>query len=239
MPDSASDYRAMIEMPWGRMFYDLIFRQLKLPEKPCLRILDYGSGFGVAASHYARWHTVTAVEPNVEMLALRIAGQPYTQIEGGIECLPNVPEPFDLVLCHNVLEYADDPAHVVAELLRALRPGGLLSVVKHNLPGRAMAAAVLEDNPVKALQLISGEAEESDALFGRRNLYSDDELRLWTGGLSVVKQHGLRTFYALSRYNEVKFDDAWYAGMLALELAAGERPEYQAVSFFRHVVFRK
>lgn len=32
MPSSINDYRKLIEQPWGKMFYDALFRQLDLPE---------------------------------------------------------------------------------------------------------------------------------------------------------------------------------------------------------------
>ena len=68
MPDSIEDYRNLIEQPWGKMFYDMIFRQLNLPKDKKLNILDYGAGFCVTASYYAENHNVTAYEPNPEML---------------------------------------------------------------------------------------------------------------------------------------------------------------------------
>lgn len=32
MPDSKEDYRQLIDKPWGRMFYDMVFRQLNLSD---------------------------------------------------------------------------------------------------------------------------------------------------------------------------------------------------------------
>ena len=63
---------------------------------------------------------------------------------------------FDIVLCHNVLEYIDDKERVVKELCRVLKPGGMLSVVKHNRAGRVMQMAVLLDELEKAHQLLDG-----------------------------------------------------------------------------------
>ena len=67
MPGSVKDYRKLIEQPWGRMFYEMIYRQLSIPESPKLNILDYGAEFCVTANHYAKNHNVTAVEPNNDM----------------------------------------------------------------------------------------------------------------------------------------------------------------------------
>ena len=32
MTSAIEQYREMVEKPWGRMFYDLVFRQLNIPE---------------------------------------------------------------------------------------------------------------------------------------------------------------------------------------------------------------
>lgn len=52
MPSSIKDYRNLIDQPYGRMFYDLIYRQLNIQTKPTLDILDFGAGFCVTANHY-------------------------------------------------------------------------------------------------------------------------------------------------------------------------------------------
>ncbi len=70
MPSSKEDYRQLIDQPWGRMFYDMVLRQLDLSDDVPLRILDFGAGFCVTANHYAGHHKVTAVEPG-KVLGIR------------------------------------------------------------------------------------------------------------------------------------------------------------------------
>ena len=72
MSDAIRKYRDMVEQPWGKMFYDLIFRQLNIPNEKRVRLLDFGAGFCLTADHYAKFHDVTAVEPNEEMYELRV-----------------------------------------------------------------------------------------------------------------------------------------------------------------------
>ena len=81
MPSSIKDYRELIQKPWGRMFYEMIFRQLNLSDGKPLKILDFGAGFCVTASHYAENHNVTAVEPDENMLRFRIDAE-YQLING-------------------------------------------------------------------------------------------------------------------------------------------------------------
>lgn len=61
-------YKQATETPWGRLFYDCLFQQLE--EKSQMKILDFGSGFGITASHYAEKNEVIAIERNADMLAL-------------------------------------------------------------------------------------------------------------------------------------------------------------------------
>lgn len=45
------DYRNMVEQPWGKMFYELIYEQLNISEEKRVRILDFGAGFCITANH--------------------------------------------------------------------------------------------------------------------------------------------------------------------------------------------
>ena len=87
MTNTVQNYRNMVEQPWGRMFYELIYRQLNLPDDRRLKILDFGAGFCLTADHYAKHHAVTAVEPNEEMAALRVKENDYTLVPQGAEYL--------------------------------------------------------------------------------------------------------------------------------------------------------
>lgn len=243
MPSSINDYRQLIEQPWGKMFYDTLFHQLNLPEKHLLNILDFGAGFCVTASHYAAQHHVTAIEPNEKMLALKLPdnSSQYTCIHGGIKELGKQHSAsFDLVICHNVLEYVSDKEQILQELARVLKQNGRLSIVKHNLAGRILAYSVFSDNPGAALDLLE-EGDRENNMFGKRDTYSNEYL-IEQGrklGLSLENRFGLRTFFGLSSNNEKKFTKEWYDNMLALELKTCNLEEYKNIAFFNHLIFRK
>ena len=62
-------YLENLQQPWGQIYYDILFDQLKdIKDK---RVLDFGSGFGLVANHLAQDNQVLAVEPNQEMVDLR------------------------------------------------------------------------------------------------------------------------------------------------------------------------
>jgi len=239
MSDAIKNYRSMVDQPWGRMFYEMIYKQLDLSDCKKLKILDFGAGFCITADHYAKSHDVTAVEPNDEMRALRVGDNPYTLVGGGIDYLRDLDaDSFDLVICHNVLEYADDKEAILKHLVRVTKPGGILSVVKHNLYGRVMATAVMSDDPKSALSLLDQGAENS--MFGKRDVYSNEWITdLLKDEMTLIDTYGIRTFFGLSSNNDIKYTDDWYQSMLELETKACSMDEYRKVAFFNHLIFAK
>jgi SAM-dependent methyltransferase len=56
---------------------------------------------------------------------------PRAELRGPVEALPVEDGSFDVVLCNQVLEHADDPALAIRELFRAVAPGGRLLLSTH------------------------------------------------------------------------------------------------------------
>ena len=239
MSGSIENYRKMVEQPWGKMFYEQIFRQLDISDDKRLKILDFGAGFCITAGHYAEHHDVTAVEPNKEMYDLRVDGG-YSLIKEGMGHLDTVPDnEYDLVICHNVFEYTDDKSEILDRLVRVLKPGGKLSIVKHNLYGRVMGSAVLADDPKAALALLSDDNTE-DSMFGNRNVYDNSMLTDYLKDrMEVTAVFGIRAFFGLSSNNEIKYSEEWYEPMLELETKASTMDEFKKVAFFNHLIFEK
>lgn len=240
MAGSIKDYRNMVEQPWGKMFYDLVFRQLNIQNDKRLKILDFGAGFCLTADHYAKYHDVIAVEPNQEMYDLRVNKNDYKLAEGGIDYLQDIKDStFDVVICHNVLEYTADKEIILKHLVRVLKTDGLLSIVKHNELGKVMAFAVLNDNPKEALEILRKENDES-SIFGNRDVYSNEYLvNYLVEEMALKDSFGIRTFFGLSSNNEIKFTDEWYQSMLELETKASNIDEYKKIAFFNHLIFKK
>ena len=239
MATPIENYREMVEQPWGKIFYDIIYRQLAFPNDRRLKILDFGAGFCITAMHYAKNHDVTAVEPNEEMYKLRFKSDDYTLITQGIDFLKTVEDnSYDVILCHNVLEYVDNKNEILTQLKRVLKPDGILSIIKHNLYGRVFGSAILTDNPKAALDLLNEKPE--DSMFGNRSVYLNEFLiDFFSGELKLEELYGIRAFYGLSSNNEIKYTDEWYNSMLELETKTGTIEEFKKVSFFNHLIFKK
>ena len=125
-------YRNMLKQPWGKIQYEITFAQLAHLEGK--KILDFGSGFGLVSEFLSRKNQVTSVEPNEEMLYAN-SSTSYEKLWGSIDQLARFTDKsFDLVLCHNVLEYIDpnDRKDYLLEFKRILKDEGLISIIKHN-----------------------------------------------------------------------------------------------------------
>lgn len=223
--------------PWEKLLKQMVWQQLG--EIEGLRILDFGSGEGWTAAWLAQRNQVTAIEPSADMLSRQVGKGSYTQLQGGAELLESMPEAsFDMILCHNVLEYVEDKAAALRALSRLLKPGGMLSLTKHNRPGRVMQMAVLLNDFEHAHSLLSG-ADGRSGQFGAIRYYEDRDVPEWLPGMHCVKLWGIRTFWDLQQNQQCHPDPAWQEKMLALETRVSTMPEYQAIAFFHHMIYEK
>ncbi len=242
MPSSIDDYYNLVHSPWGRMFYDILWKQLDLEHKERLNILDFGSGFCVTSDHYAKKHNVVAVEPDLQMLERRFRNNSYHVIHGGLEALEQYDDGFfDVVICHNVLEYVSDQFGIFKQLSRILKKGGMLSLIKHNCTGRVFAYAVFGDDPRQALSLLEQGDGNCKTSFGIRHSYDNKTALQWAekSDLKNTGIFGIRTFFALSSNDSIKFTDEWYDNMLELEMRVCNLAEYKNAAFFNHLTFVK
>ena len=229
-------YYEYMKMPWGKLFYELAWHNIECQGK---RVLDFGSGFGYTADHFAKSNEVIAVEPNEEMIENRFLENDYQQIKGDIGVLKQMPDgSFDVIICHNVLEYLENREELLLEFSRLLAKDGFVSIIKHNKAGKIMQKAVFEYNIDEAMKLLNNENVAS-VNFGTINEYDDHELEDYSRKkLRIDKIYGLRIFFALQR-NELKTGEEWFANMYDLECKAEEIPEFRDIAFFHHIILRQ
>ena len=156
-----------------------------------------------------------------------------------MDYLKTVPDDsVDVALCHNVLEYVENREEILKELARVVKPGGILSVIKHNLLGRVMGSAVLGDDPGAALDLLNNISE--DSMFGNRSVYSNEFLiETLAQDMMLSDTYGIRAFFGLSSNNGIKSSDEWYLPMLELEIRASAMDDFKKIAFFNHLIFKK
>ena len=222
---------------WDRLLKRILWTQLG--DIKGKKILDFGSGEGITANRFAKDNEVVAVEPWEEMLQNRWQDYEYLQIQGDVSAIAEMKDDsFDMVFCHNVLEYIDDKAQVIKELCRVLKPGGQLSLVKHNRAGRVMQMAVLLDDFNKAHDLLDGK-DSAASKFGSIRYYGDASVTDWAPSLKLVESFGIRTFWDLQQKQEKHGLDEWQDKMVELELRVSQIEEFRAIAFFHHLVFVK
>lgn len=221
---------------WEQLQKKLTWEQLG--EFSGKKILEFGCGNGVMGAYYAGENVVVGIEPDEEVLLQN----PYENVEqicGDIKVLSEYADGFfDVILCHNVLEYAAEREEIVKEFQRLLKSGGLLSVLKHNKPGRVMQMAVLLNNFDHANDLLDGKG--STALqYGQISYYEDDDLVKWAPGLHIEKVLGMRSFWDLQQNQQIQEQEDWQREMMKLEQRVSDMEEYRNIAFFHHVLLRK
>ena len=226
---------------------DALDRRVKATGRDALDVLDTGGGSGNFAVPLARLgHAVTVVDPSPNALfalerrvaeagvADRVRG-----VQGDAHGLFDVVEPggYDVVLCHGVLEYVDDPAEGVRNAVRALRSEGVLSVLASGLGGAVLARA-LAGHFKEARQALGnpdgrwGDGDPVPRRFTTEQLTSLVE----DAGLAVSAVHGVRVFADLVPGVLVDTEPGALDALLKLEAAAAELPAFHSVATQLHVL---
>lgn len=223
--------------PWECLMKKIVWKQLgEIKDK---RILDFGSGIGVTANYLAEYNDVTAIEPDEESVKDRWADNHYTQIAGSTDELCKFAnETFDLIICHNVLEYAKDRVDIVTEFARVLKPGGKISIVKHNRAGRVMQMVVLLNDFEHAHSLLDGN-DGVASKYGTICYYEDSDIEKWCPELKIAKTLGMRTFWDMQQNQEIHKDADWQDKMVEIEMRVSDMEGYKDIAFFHHLMVEK
>ena len=253
----AAKYAAYLETPEGRLRSDLAFANLQdflpLPHtKLSLRALDLGCGTGAAAVRLARLGiNVTLLDSSPAMLEIAKRAAREADVDGktalkhgdAAQVTNLFPVgSFDIVLCHNILEYVDDPDAVLsaaAQVLRSDSTGiGILSILVRNRAGEVLKAGI-QAGDLKTAERNLTSVWGYESLFGGRvRLFTLDSLQVMTkaASLAVAAERGVRVISdylppQVSRREE-------YERILELERKLGSRPEFAAVARYIQIIVR-
>jgi len=249
----AQAYAAYLEKPEGRLRQDLAFANLQefLPQsKDPLCALDVGGGTGATASRLTGLGChVTLLDSSREMLQIadRVAGAAWGSEKIALkhgdaaQLADLLPEgSFDLVLCHNLLEFVDDPHVVLHDIAKLMRDSSaLLSVLVRNRAGEVLKAVIREGNLESAERGLDAEWGYESLYDGRVRLFTANEIvaMLKKVGLEVIAERGVRV---LSDYLPAKVSrEVDFERIFELERKLGQRPEFAAVARYSHYLARR
>ena len=222
--------------PWEVLQKKLTWTQLG--EFCGKRILEFGCGNGIMGAYYADINEVTAIEPDKEVLDNNKYDN-VKQICGDINELRKFEDGyFDIILCHNVLEYAIEREDIMKEFQRLLKSDGMISILKHNRVGRVMQMTVLLNNFQHANDLLDGK-DSMASKYGSIRYYNDEDLVKWAPELKIKKVLGMRTFFDLQQNQEIHKDEDWQIKMMEMEQRVSDIDEFRNVAFFHHVILMK
>ncbi|MFI7613047.1 methyltransferase domain-containing protein [Nonomuraea terrae] len=210
-----------------------------------LDIVDAGGGTGgFAVPLAALGHAVTVVDPSPDSLAAlerraKEKGVGVRALQGDAadlgELLPR--DAADLVLCHSVLEYVDDPISALTAVAGLLRRGGAVSVLAANPVASAIHRAIAGqfDDARAVLADPCGSWGDRDPTPRR---YTADTLveLLSSTGFTVGSVHGVRVFADLVPSRIVDGDPRAAEALAALEQAAATHPVLRDIAMQLHVL---
>jgi len=249
----ADKYVAYLETPEGRLRLDLAFANLQefLPQAPrSLRALDLGCGTGAIAMRLVQFGLhVTLLDASLPMLdfaerTAREAGVAERIVlkHGDAAQLASLfdGESFDVILCHNILEYVDDPCAVLRSAARALRdPSSLISVLVRNQAGEVLKAAIQAGDLAAAEHNLTAEWGHESLYGGKVRLFTPEGVQamLKAASLTTVAERGVRV---VADYLPPQiFRSSDYARVLELERKLGSRPDFAAVARYTQYLARR
>ena len=251
----ATRYEEYLESPEGRLRVELTFANLLdfLPLQECgksLSALDVGGGTGAAAVRLARLGIrVTLLDSSPAMLDLAERSNAQAGMrdkitiqQGEATRLTDIfpTGSFDIILCHNVLEFVDDPAAALRGAARLMRnSSAILSVLVRHQAGEVLKAALLLGDLAAAEQNLIADWGQESLYGGKVRLFTTETLDslLKEASLTIAARRGVRIVadYLPSQISR----SAEYDRIFALERQIGKRQEFFGVARYLQCLARR
>ncbi|HEY2114930.1 MAG TPA: methyltransferase domain-containing protein [Candidatus Angelobacter sp.] len=248
----ASRYAAYLETPEGRLRLDLAFANLEeflrgRESSKLMRALDVGCGTGATAVRLGQlgFH-VTLLDSSEAMLdiAQHAAHDANVSDRITVKCgdaiqissLFNAGS-FDVVLCHNVLEYLEDPQAMLWGAAHLLRDSSaILSVLVRNQAGEVLKAAIQTGDLAAAGHALASEWAQESLYGGKVRLFTPDKLRemLKMASARTIAERGVRIIADFLPPKVSRSEE--YERIVELERKLAGREEFRAAARYTHFI---
>jgi S-adenosylmethionine-dependent methyltransferase len=257
-PITADEYDAVVpkwkewqSFPWGKLLYSISRSNIEHNlGNHKYNILDVGGGNGFNSIYFAKQgHSVTLLDYSPTMLS---EAKQAAKREGLFEkitfCQADVNEihnlfqeqRFDLIICHLMIEFVQEPMKVLKNICTLLAPNGLLSVLDANRYSEVYRKAFQANDLVAAQQVIETK-EYFHPWFSRQTpLFSSAEMIeiLQEGGFTPIGDYGVLCLCAYLP-NELKYDIEYYNALERLEQKLTDTYPYPFLARFYQVLVQK
>ena len=237
----------------GQIRYELSAQNLfnHLPKAKVLRTLDVGGGNGVDSLRLAkRGYPVDLVDTSLSMLhdlhinadhmgvgdTLKTHSFDIREIKKRFAA-----NSFDLLLCHNVIQYSDDWEDLLLSMITPLASGGTFSLMTRNKHAVPFDAA-LDDYELDELPALLEEPHGKSGVFDADiSFFTVGFLTDWLkkNGFSIVANYGVFCLYNHQSVSEPYSDAATLAKLQTLEKHLGSVSPYKETARYIQLIAQK
>lgn len=216
--------------------------ELVLLQQP-QHILDVGAGQGqLALALAAEGHRVTLTDISAEMLELarqsaeqqRLLSQVDFRLASLQQLTDSKQQPFNIVLCHAMLEWLAEPEVAIGQLRQLVTTNGIVSLMFYNKDAKRFSNIlygnfdyVQQDMQVKKTVSLSPQ-----------NPLDPKDVVLWCrqAGFDIISKTGVRCFHDYLRDRSQR--QSHFEQLLQLELQYNRTEPYASLGRYQHLLLR-
>lgn len=215
-----------------------------------LKILDAGGGNGYASIPFAQNgcqvvvadYSKAMITDGEKLMSELGLDKRVTFVEARLEDLSSVicNQDFDVVMCHNVLQYVESIPVVLRSILRPLKSRGIISIVCMNRYSIAYHQAFFRGD-LQAAKIAIGATETNTIFESVAHTLAVDEIvsMLEAENCIIQADYGVRCMMDYWGDNERKSEPNTLAQLEELEFALSAEYPYKLLARFFQVIARK